>query len=674
MTDEERKAKDGAADSKLRLAGGWDAIDRNDLAAAEAIARAALRGDPRDAEASYLLGSSLLFQERYPDAVEPLRAAYQAALRKGVGHRLGYCYLALGDFRNAELVLEREVAAYPELVNARNALGIALVRQARLEDALAVFLEAAKLDPRSVEAVNNAGNVFGDLGRYEEAIPYLRRAIEAQPGLADAHHNLGLAFQALKRHDEARASLLTALELAPQSAYTLGYVLWNEMSVCRWRGLDARVAALRSQIWERSVPAAPFTFLAVSRSAEEQRHCAALHVREKVPATPAPLWQGTRYRHDRIRLAYVSADFREHPVAQLTAGLFERHDRARFEVFGISYGPDDGGAMRRRLMQGFDRFVDVRPLSDAAAAGSLRELEVDIAIDLQGHTTGARPGILAHRPAPVQAGYLGFPATTAADFIDYAIADPFVVPAEQQRFFSERVVHLPDCFQVNDHQRSNSGQRTSRTAEGLPEIGFVFCCFNNTYKLNPWMFDIWMRLLREVPGSVLWLREEGPAPAKNLREEARARGVDPARIVFARRVPALADHLARHRLADLFLDTLPYNAHTTASDALAAGLPLLTCAGSAYAGRVAGSLLRTIGLPELITESLPDYEAMALKLARDRSLLADLRARLERNLSTSPLFDTERFRRHIEAAYTTMWEISQRGEPPRAFAVPPIDK
>jgi protein O-GlcNAc transferase len=655
-----------------QLRAGWEAIDRDDLAAAEEIARQALRHDPRDMEASYLLGSSLLFQDRYQEAIGPLRQAHVGAPRKGTGHRLGYCHLALGDLKNAELVLAQEIRAYPDLVNARNALGIALVRQSRIEDALRVFLEAVRLDPRSVEANNNIGNVLGDLGRYEEAIPYLQSALAAKPDLADTHHNLGLAFQSLKRHDEAIASLLTALELAPRSAYTLSYVLWNEMSVCRWRDLDARVNVLRSQMREGNVPAAPFTFLAVSHSAEEQRHCAALHLREKVPARPSPLWQGTRYRHEKIRLAYLSADFREHPVAQLTAGLFERHDRARFEVFGISYGPDDRSAMRRRLMQGFDRFVDALSSSDAGAAGSMRELEVDIVIDLQGHTTGARPGILAHRPAPVQAGYLGFPATTGADFIDYVIADAFVVPAAQQRFFSEQVVHLPDCFQVNDHQRVNPGHTPTRAEEGLPEKGFVFCCFNNTYKLNPWMFDIWMRLLREVPGSVLWLREESRTAGANLREEARARGVDPARIVFARRLPAFADHLARHRLADLFLDTLPYNAHTTASDALAAGLPLLTCAGSAYAGRVAGSLLRTIGMPDLITGNLQDYEALAMKLARDRPLLADLRSRLERNLATAALFDTDRFRRHIEAAYVTMWERCQRGERPQAFAVEPI--
>lgn len=654
------------------LRAGWEALERDDLAAAERVARDALRGDPRDADASYLLGSSLLFQDRYADALAPLKDAHERAPRKGSGHRLGYCYLALGDFARAEAVLAPEIRAYPDMVNARNALGIALVRQSRLEEALGVFLEAAKLDPRSVEAITNAGNVLGDLGRYGEAIPWLQRALEARPELADAHYNLGIALQSVKRHDEAIASLVKSLELAPRAAYVLSHALWSELSICRWRSFDARVEALRSQLRRDNVPAAPFIFLAVSHSAEEQRHCAELHLREKLQGRPAPLAQGARYRHRKIRLAYLSGDFREHPVAHLTAGLFERHDRDRFEVFGISYGPDDGSATRRRIAQGCDRFVDVMRLSDAAAAGAVREMEADIAIDLHGHTSGARPGILAWRPAPVQAGYLGFAATTGADFMDYIIADAFVVPAEHQRFFTERVVHLPDCFQVNDHRRAGPAKAPARSAEGLPEKGFVFCCFNNTYKLNPWMFDIWMRLLREVPGSVLWLREEGAAAAANLGEEARARGVDPARVVFARRLPDFADHLARHRLADLFLDTLPYNAHTTASDALAAGLPLITCAGSAYAGRVAGSLLRTLGLPELITGSLKDYEALALALAREPQRLAELRARLERNLATSPLFDTDRFRRHIEGAYTTMWERNERGEPPLPFAVAPL--
>ena len=657
-------------ESPQRLMVGWNAIDRNDLRAAEEIARDELGKDPQDVESLRLLGTSLLFQDRFQEAVAPLREVLQKAPRRGVGHRLGYCYLALGDFKNAELVLEQEIKAYPDLVDAHNALGVALIRQSRHERALAVFLEAARLDPRSAESNNNVGNVLNELGRYEEAVIYLQRALDAKPELADVHHNLGMVFQCLKRHEEAIASLRKALSVAPHMTYTLSYLVWNQISICRWEGLGPRIDSLRAQLRDRNIAAAPFTFVAVSRSPEEQRLCAGLHVREMLPVRPAPLWQGTRYRHGKIRLAYLSADFCEHATAQLTAGLFELHDRSKFEIFGISYGPDDGSPMRNRLMGGFDRFVEARPLADANVAGMLRDMEVDIAIDLKGHTTDARPAILAYRPAPIQVSYLGFPGTTGAEFIDYILADRFVLPEEQQRFFSEKVVYLPDCYQVNDARRTISDRAQTRAAAGLPQNGFVFCCFNSNYKIDPQMFDIWMRLLREIPGSVLWLLEGGSAAMQNLKNEAQARGIAPARLVFASRLPS-PDHLARHRLADLFLDTLPYNAHTTASDALWSGLPLLTCAGSTFAGRVAGSLLRGIGLPELVTHTLEDYETLALNLARDHRLLGELRAKLARNRSTEPLFDTDRFRRHIESAYLAMWEIGQRGGQPRAFAVDP---
>jgi protein O-GlcNAc transferase len=661
-----------AEDSPQRLKDGWSAIDRDDFVAAEVIARNALEKDPRDVESLYLLGTSLLSQDRLQEAVVPLREVHQTAPRRGVGHRLGYCYLALGDFKSAERVLEQEIKAYPDLINAYNALGVALINQFRPQEALAVFLEAVRLDPRSAESNNNAGNMLHELGRYEEAVVYLQRAIDVNPQLADTHHNLGIVFQCLKRHEEAIASLQKALGIAPQMTYTLSYLVWNELLTCRWEGLGPRIDSLRTQLRDRNIAAAPLPFIAVSQSPEEQLLCARLHVRGKLPLRPTPLWQGTRYRHGRIRLAYLSADFCEHATAHLTAGLFELHDRSRFEIFGISYGVDDHSPMRNRLMRGFDRFADVRPQADADIARMVRDMEVDIAIDLKGHTTEARPGILAFRPAPIQVSYLGFPGTTGADFIDYLLADGFVLPEDQQRFYSEKVVYLPDCYQVNDARRSIPDRTPTRAAAGLPQNAFVFCCFNNNYKINPSMFDVWMRLLREIPESVLWLLEDNRAARQNLENEARARRIAPARLVFASRLPH-PDHLARHRLADLFLDTLPYNAHTTASDALWAGLPLLTCAGSTFAGRVAGSLLLAIGLPELVTRSLQDYEVLAVKLAKDGRLLGELRAKLARNRSTAQLFDTDRFRRHIESAYQTMWETWQRGGRPRSFAVASIE-
>jgi protein O-GlcNAc transferase len=651
-----------------KLGAGWDALDRDDFAAAERVARHALAADAADGEAAYLLGSTLLFQNRFQEALPSLSEAYRLAPAKGVGHRLGYCRLALGDFAGAEQVLRDEVRRYPELVNAYNALGVALASQSRPEEALAVFLEAARRAPESAEANANAANALGDLGRHAEALPYLRKAVAAGPRLPDAHYNLGVLLHQLKQYEEAAASLEEAVRLAPYAPYALGQLAWNELVMCRWDRSAHAVEHLGRALREPGVVCAPFVLIAASASPEEQRLCAEIYVKQRFPVREAPLWQGERYRHDKLRIAYLSNDFNEHATAYLAAGLFEGHDRSGFEVIALSYGPDDGSPMRRRLVRAFDRFVDARPMSDAQAAAALREMEVDVVIDLKGHTTGARLGILAHRPAPVQATYLGFPGTTGAPFIDYLLADRFVVPENDRPFYSESLVYLPDAYQVNDGKREIAQLAMTRADAGLPADGFVFCCFNNSFKIAPPVFRIWMCLLAKVPGSVLWLLEDNPAAARSLQAAARAAGVDPARLVFAPRV-AHSEHLARQRLADLFLDTLPCNAHTTASDALWGGLPVLACAGTTFAGRVAGSLLRAVGLPELVVDSLRAYEELALGLAQDPARLAGLRERLARNRRSAPLFDTDRLRRHIEAAYALMAERQRRGERPRDFDV-----
>jgi predicted O-linked N-acetylglucosamine transferase (SPINDLY family) len=372
-----------------------------------------------------------------------------------------------------------------------------------------------------------------------------------------------------------------------------------------------------------------------------------------------------------VRIAYLSADFYLHATAYLTAGLFELHDRSRFEVLGVSFGPDDASDMRARLVKSFDRFCDVTARSDEEAARLLASLQVDIAVDLKGYTQDARTGILAYRPAPIQICYLGYPGTMGASFMDYVIADATVLPFDQQSFYTEKIIHLPDCYQVNDSRRAIAERTPSRPEAGLPGQGFVFCCFNNNYKITAPIFEVWMRLLSAVPGSVLWLLSDNTSAHNSLRRQAAARGIDAARLVFADRLP-IDRHLARQRLADLFLDTLPYNAHTTASDALWAGLPMLTCRGEAFAGRVAASLLNAAGLPELVTGSLQEYEAMALKLATDASLLGSIRRKLAQNRPNCPLFDTDRFRRHLEAAYLTAWGIYQRGEPPGSFSISPL--
>jgi predicted O-linked N-acetylglucosamine transferase (SPINDLY family) len=350
-------------------------------------------------------------------------------------------------------------------------------------------------------------------------------------------------------------------------------------------------------------------------------------------------------------------------------GVFECHDRTRIETSGVSIGPDDGSAMRRRFERAFGRFIDVGAKSDIEIASLLRRMEIDIAVDLMGFTEGGRPGIFKHRPAPIQVNYLGYPGTIGGDWLDYLIADHVVVPEDRRRFYAEQIVYMPGSFLPRDASVAVSSAPITRAEEGLPDEGFVFACFNNAYKLNPSMFDIWMRLLRAVEGSVLWLPENNRAN-QNLMRDAQARGVERDRLIFAPFRKSPDEHLARLRLADLFLDTLPYNAHTTASDALWAGLPVLTCVGDTFAGRVAASLLHAVGLPEMVTHTLDDYEALALKLVRDTDTLAAIANKLRDHRDTYPLFDTVRFTRHLEAAYTRMWECSQSGEAPGHFAVP----
>jgi predicted O-linked N-acetylglucosamine transferase (SPINDLY family) len=386
----------------------------------------------------------------------------------------------------------------------------------------------------------------------------------------------------------------------------------------------------------------------------------------------APFPPRPAVRPDRIRLAYVSGDYRRHPVAYLIAELFERHDRTRFEVVGLSYGLDDGSQERARLVAACDQFHDVQGRDDGEAAALIHDLRIDIAVDLGGHTEGSRPGILQRRPAPVQVSYLGYTGTMGVPFIDYIIADEVALPPDQSPFFTENIVHLPDCFLVNDTKKAIAPNAPTRADAGLPGHGIVFCSFNNSFKISSAVFSIWMRLLAAVEGSVLWLSTMNDGARGHLRGAAGAAGIDPARIVFAPRVPDMADHLARQRLADIFLDTVDYNAHTTASDALWAGLPVVTCAGTTFPGRVAASLLHAVGLPELVTTSLSDYEALALRLARDPAALRAIRRRLSDNRDTHALFDNDRFRRHLEAAYAIMVDRWVLGETPRSFRVAPL--
>jgi predicted O-linked N-acetylglucosamine transferase (SPINDLY family) len=637
-----------------------------------ASAERALALDARHAEAHYHRGVALHHLGRLEEAV----ASYDAALavRPDLAAALANRGAAQNDLGHPEAALasfDRALALSAGDAPLHYNRALALQRLGRHDEAVRSCDRALALRPDFVEAHNNRGASLQRQARLAEALASYERALALRPDFAAARFNLSAVLSSLHRHDEAAAELARALALDPDLPYASGALLHSRMYCCDWRDQDATVGAILAAVRAGKRAAEPMTLIAVADSAADLHRCARTWIEDRHPPVDPPLWRGERYAHGRIRVAYLSADFHEHATAHLMAGLFERHDRARFETTAVSFGPAAGDAIRARLVRAFDRFLDVRARSDADVARLLRELEIDIAVDLKGHTDDARLGILARRPAPVQVHYLGYPGTLGAPYVDYLIADRIVIPDAQRAHYAENVVHLPDSYQVNDATRALAADPPSRAAAGLPDAAFVFCAFNGTYKITPSMFDVWMRLLRRIDGSVLWLFEGNPAAPANLRREAAARGVAPERLVFAPRV-AHAAHLARHRLADLFLDTLPCNAHTTASDALWAGLPLVTCLGTTFAGRVAASLLSAVGLPELVVASPKAYEALAVELATDAARLAAIRDALVQRRMRHPLFDTGRFARHIEAAYVTMWERRQRGEPPAPFAVPAL--
>lgn len=597
----------------------------------------------------------------------------------------------------AERICRDVIALDARSPHAWSSLGGTLFSLKRFDAAEEACLKAISLDPQFPDAWSTLGGVLLELRRYEAAAEACRRAISLNPKLADAWSNLGGVLLAMKHHDAAEEACLKAtnldpklanawynwgvtlsitkqykraiecylrsLDLNPDGDYLLGRIIHSRLMLSDWTlfesDLDQTLHAIHC---ERKV-ADPYIVLGLTTDPSLQQKAAQIYAQDKHPINRTLPEIHQYAKHDKIRIGYFSADFRDHPVSLLTAELFEKHDRSQFEVMALSFGPDTEDGTRKRLIGAFDKFLDVRNQSAQEIATLARNLELDIAVDLGGYTHDCRTEIFAMRAAPVQVNYLGYSGTMGAEFMDYLIADSTILPEESKQFYTEKVAYLP-CFFPSDTHRPISNRTFSREELGLPATGFVFCCFNNNYKITPYTFDTWMRILKRVDGSVLWLSSMNETAASNLKKEAEKRGVNAERIIFAQRVPLQEDHLARLPLADLFLDTLPYNAHTTSSDALWAGLPVLTCLGQAFAGRVAASLLNSIHLPELITSTMEEYEASAVELANNPTKLAAIRKKLARNRVTTPLFDIQSYTRHIEAAYTAMYERGQAGLPP----------
>ncbi|MEP7209062.1 MAG: tetratricopeptide repeat protein, partial [Casimicrobiaceae bacterium] len=597
-----------------------------------------------EAEQSYrrLLDS----QPGRPDALHYLGVCrYQKGDLEGAGHHLlaalqsharePMAYNNLGLVRRAQQRLPEALACFDAALaqDSANALafnnrGLVCQQLGRLDEALHDFTQATRCNDGFAEAFTNRANALKELGRADESLAAADRALALNPQIGTAHAIRGAVLTDLGCASEAAAAFARAETLDPRIPYVAGNALMARLSCGDWSHFDSDRQRILAAIDRGERAVMPFVALVLPTTPAGQQRCARLYVDALgLPASPAASTRQPR-APGRLRIAYLSADFRNHAVAQLLAGAIERHDRARFEVTGLYHGPDVRDAWRARIEAGCERFLDVRARSDAEVAALVRDLGIDILVELMGHTKLARPGICARRAAPVQVSYLGYPGTAGAPWFDYLIADRTVIPSSARPYYDEKIAWMPHSYQANDSTKLIAAATPDRAVLGLPERAFVFCCFNNVFKITPDVFDVWMRLLRAVPGSVLWLLETSDAAVRrNLRREAAARGVDADRLVFAARMP-LDQHLARHRCADLFVDTFHYNAHTTASDALWSGLPVVTCLGETFAARVAASLLRAVGLPELVTASPAEYEALALALARSPERLATLRSKL----------------------------------------------
>ena len=637
--------------------------------------------NPEDADAYNNLGIALEELGKWVEAMQAYREATRLSATFAKAHyNLGGLLKKTGHSKEAELSFKSAIEHDPTYADAYNNLGLLLRDAGRHAEAKQNFERAISLWPNHPKMHANLGATFEALGMYADAEASLRRAVEINPqlpevhsnlsailseqgrldeaeassrlaialdqDLAEAHNNLALTLQYQGRLDEAIASFERAVALNPEYAVAEAQLLHQRRHICDFSVSEVvSEASSRLGIVGGAIP--PFIALTWSDSPEQNLRRAEAYASEKYRQSSDYPAVAPSSSAKRLKIGYFSADFHSFPGMYLMAGLLESHDRERFEVYAFSYGPEKNDAMRQRIVGAVDHFIDIREMSTSEVVQLTRDEGIDIAIHRNGYTTNARTELFQKRLAPVQISYLGYPSTLGADFIDYIVADPVVIPDEQRQFYSEKVIYLPDTYQPNDDTREIADTDTTRADFGLPEDAFVFCCFNQNYKISSQEFDIWMRVLKAVDGSVLWLLKSNKWAEENLRQEAINRGVDSSRIVFAERLPQ-AEHLARHKHADLFIDTFNYNAHTTASDALWAGLPIVTKQGKQFAARVAASLLTAVGLPQLITDTEEDYEHLILELARNPERLSNIRETLSANRRTEPLFDTQRYTKHFE--------------------------
>ena len=636
---------------------------------ARALYERILDTDPKNFEALQLLGAMSNQTQEFQRAVECLTAAIDLNpdYPEGYSNR-GCAYRSLKQYREAAQDFQRAIALKPAYLDAYYNQGNLQLELKQLDEAMTSFNHVIALKPDHAQAHLARGNVYQEAKQFDKALECYDQAIAHQPAYAEAYNNASMVLIEQRQWRDAIAVGSNALALKPGYDFLRGILQHARMNICDWEAYTDNVADIVARVEASEKVCNPFALLALVDDPAVQLQCATIYAQAKFPTSKVLGDIPRAAQAPKIRVGYYSADFHQHATAYLIAELFEKHDKSKFEMIAFSLGPNKPDEMRTRLQASFDQFLDASALSDLEIAQLSRALHIDIAVDLKGYTAENRTGIFAFRAAPVQVSYLGYPGTSGADFMDYIVADHVVIPDTKRDCYSEQIVYLPQSYQVNDRQRKISDKRFSRAELGLPEQGFVFCCFNKNYKITPHLFAAWMRILQAVDASVLWLFQNDVNASNHLKAAAQQHGIDQDRLVFASEIP-MSEHLARHRAADLFLDTLPYNAHTTASDALWAGLPVITLIGSSFASRVSASLLTAIDLPALITTSLPEYEALAIALAKTPDRLQALKQKLSDNRMTTPLFDTPRFTKQLEDAYQQMMARYWAGLAPQTLVI-----
>ncbi len=656
----------GMAEAELYLGLALQGLERFDEAVGHL--QIAVRQEPGNVRALNNLGACLMALRRYEEAETALQQALQLApAHEEAMLNLADVWIAYGEPQRSLALVRHHLKRAPRNPDFHAKQGDALLRGGAPGEALAAYEQALALAPDRADLHAALAEAWHGLGDLNEALPLYAQAIALEPDNARFHADHGVALEEAGQRLDAIAALSRSLALDPNDDFVRARLHGCKMHVCDWSTFDETAQHLAA-LGTGDTPVSPFALITIDTDPAQQLVRARCHARKYAAIRPAPLAVPPA-ADGRIRIGYFSADFHQHATMLLMSGLFRLHDRSRFAVTAYSFGPPSDDAMRTALIGDVERFVDVRTLDNAAIVALARADGLDIAVDLKGYTKHNRTELFAHRLAPVQVNWLGFPGTCGTAFHDYLIGDRVLTPLEAQQHYSERLICLPDSYQCNDDTRPIADWTPTRTELGLPEQGFVFCSFNNLYKITPDIFAIWVRLLQAVPDAVLWLLRSNPEAEAHLRAATIAMGLDDARLVFAEREPN-PRHLARMASADLFLDTYPCNAHTTASDALWAGLPLITLRGETFASRVAASLLHAVDLPELVTSSAAEYEALALALAQDRQRLGNVRARLAHNRTHSALYDTARFTRNLETAYAMAFDRHAAGLPPADLVVP----